>query len=251
MPVVTCPNCQHEQILPRELDGLIVACGKCRAEFRVREKGGGDRVGSNDGDWVSAILTLWKTVALVGGLVLLVALVIGVFVLVSRSGKNADKDPARQPDPAARWQADERGRQDRVANDRAVEDVTDKAKAAMGVWLIISIVAAVILYASLVLFVGGWVARDAYARGMNGLAWAAFYYLFQLLSRSFVVVVLLFPLALLGWGSIGMLFGEPLYWMGLVAYRYGRRQGRLAKCETCRNPRLDYLPKCPHCGRQV
>jgi hypothetical protein len=194
-----------------------------------------------------------KTLVLLGGLILLVVVVVAGFILASHSAKNAEKEKAalRDPDPAVRRQAEERKQKERVANERAADDAADKAKVAMGAGVVIAIVIVATLYVAFVLLAGAWVAKDAYARGMNGLGWASFYYLFQMLSRASVVVVLLFPLSLFGLPIVGMLLGEPVYWVGLFVYLLARRSGQLIRCTVCRNKQLGYLGACPHCGHKV
>ena len=62
-----------------------------------------------------------------------------------------------------------------------------------------------------------WVARDAKARGMDS------------------AVLWMF-----------LVFFLPI--VGLVVYILSRPQGKLTKCATCSNKRLEVAAKCPHCG---
>jgi len=73
----------------------------------------------------------------------------------------------------------------------------------------------ILLIVQIVLLV--WVARDAKARGMdNAVLW--------MLLVFFVPVI------------------------GVVVYMFSRPQGKLTKCATCSNKRLEVAAKCPHCG---
>ena len=61
-----------------------------------------------------------------------------------------------------------------------------------------------------------WVASDAKARGMSGVAWLAL-----------------------------ILFFGPI---GLIVYVFARPQGSVIRCLRCRNKRLQVSATCPHCG---
>jgi hypothetical protein len=125
------------------------------------------------------------------------------------------------------------------------------------------------LYYFLVVMVGPWIARDAYAREMAGLGWASFYYVFHLCSRAlfFSVFLPLFTVQNLAQRFhlevrieysddveavlrivLGVLV-ELIAWVGLFAYLYARRRGKLSSCRSCPNRRLAYLVVCPHCGK--
>jgi hypothetical protein len=70
MPLVTCPACDHEQVVPREMSGLEVQCENCRAEFRADDgttprRGRGRRrrpparsAGGFNPGWVAACLAV-------------------------------------------------------------------------------------------------------------------------------------------------------------------------------------------------
>lgn len=257
MPLATCPSCQYEQIVPRELDGLIVACAKCRAEYRVGDKPERtSRRSADAADVGEAVRTLGKTFGLIAGLVAVVLVAIGGFAYVARSNRNAEKELAdlRDPDPAIRQAAEDRRRQDQAAKAKMVEETADQAKSAVGLGLGLGlgllVLVMFVLYLACILLAGGWVAKDAYARGMSGLGWASFYYLFQIISRCVVVVLVVIPAALaFRVSTLGILLGEPAYWVGMFVYLYARRPGEPTRCAICGNRRLGYLSTCPHCGR--
>jgi hypothetical protein len=125
----------------------------------------------------------------------------------------------------------------------------EKAQEAMALGIVLVILGLALAYALAVLLMGAWVARDAYRRGLPGLGWATFYYLFQLLGRLVVFPLAIVPTLLLpGVGPFILLAGEPIAWLGIVVYLYARRPGRLTACHNCQNRLLDYLLVCPHCG---
>jgi hypothetical protein len=89
MPLVTCPHCDHEQLVRRELDGLLIPCEKCREEFRVQEGVGRvmrsprSRSGSVPG---------WVWVAICGGVA--VVSIAGLLIVLS----TRHPSPSRQGD---------------------------------------------------------------------------------------------------------------------------------------------------------
>jgi hypothetical protein len=82
MPLVTCPDCGHEQTVRREMVGLLVDCAGCKSEFRAvggRAHNLRQREEVADGVTVSPAVVL-KSVGLVAGLIVAVGLVGGAAV---------------------------------------------------------------------------------------------------------------------------------------------------------------------------
>ncbi len=260
MPVVICPECENEQIAPRELEGLKVDCEKCGAEFkavaavpkkiRARRSADAAAIAEADGE---GRLGAAGTAKAVGLLVGLVALVLGVGVAVVYAVKPTKAEPtapATQPaakKPPPKVEAPSRDPEKEERDRREREEVERQAVAA-GVGL--GVLLAILLYVLAVFGVGVWVAFDAGGRGMSPLGWASFYYLFHLLVRGAAfpfATIAAVPTLGIG-GLLVVLFVEPFTWVGLIAYFAARRGGRQSRCANCGNSRLSYLVTCPHCG---
>ena len=273
MPSVRCPKCGNSQLVPREMVGLAVDCGQCGKSFMT---GGGTRtrrVQVAEGEPID-----WRTILKAGGLLTALVVVVGIvfavaaFAINKRSEKATPATtPATAPavapaptEPVDQWRAAGPGRQpwgdpldfepDRkpvmeTSRDNSIETLAQTAVAAGG---LVAFVAAmfIIVYGAAVLLTGGWVARDASNRGMSGIGWAAFYFLFQAFWRVPLFVVALFPsvvIAGLGVPLVLIGFAELASWAGLGSYLIARRRGPMSRCGTCHNSALAYLPSCPHC----
>jgi uncharacterized membrane protein len=188
---------------------------------------------------------IWKSVRFLVLLLVPIALVMGIAYFIISSNRAAEK--ARIAD--SRKSAEEKQR-DAEQETKSKEEVAAKAKAAMSVGMMLAVLLGVAIYAFLLVTLGAWVAKDAYARGLNGLGWASFYYLFHFFSRVLIVGLSLIPaLLIVGLGLFIIPVAEVVSWMSLVTYLYARRPGRLSPCKACGNRRLAYLVVCPHCGK--
>ncbi len=102
---------------------------------------------------------------------------------------------------------------------RALGKETGKAAGACAAGCIISIIAALALFAANILAMI-WMYKDGKARGdSNSVLW--------------VILEFLFP---------------PI---GLIVYLVARPKGDLTPCGNCHNKRLPTLAKCPHCGGEA
>lgn len=252
MPVVPCRHCGHEQSVRSELLNLLVTCSSCGKEFRVKEPDSPDvarrpgRAAAIAEEPLTSRAVL-KGVALTAGLALAGVLVVGLAVLVLRTPEPPKTALTGQ---YGKWKegASERGK--KSEDDAAKHEDSEKAvKTALSVAAVLVIVL-VFAYLLAVMLAGGWVARDAYARNLNGLGWAAFYYASQVFFRVMAVVFLVLPLAVfLGdhryWA---VLVVEPASWIGFGIYLFARPWGKRKPCQNCRQGCLHYLVTCPRCG---
>lgn len=259
MPLVNCPACRHQQIVPRELAGLSVSCERCgksyvadeRAEARKPSPRMAPAPAGPDPLQPAALL---KGAGLVLGLVAAVAVVVGGAILIIRAATAPAKtEPTRLTAPTAPAEAPvRRDGNDRLAPPERSPDPGMVAAGGVAVVVAVAVFALVVCYFAAVFLAGGWVARDAYARGMAGLPWATFYYVYQIVARVVIYPVAMIPAALTsllipGLGLLVLAGAELIAWCGLFAYLIARRQGRLVRCRNCDNARLDSLPDCPHC----
>ena len=245
MPLATCPNCDHEQSVPRELVGLKHTCEKCREDFKVED----NRVPSKGEPLIEPInwLGIFKSIKLIVGLAAIVGLLLAIVLFVLQYKKNADKERETQKTVVTSKQVEEAKKREAEEKTRSVEA---NAVAAMSIGVVLLIILVFTLYSFLLVTMGAWVAKDAYARGLSGLGWASFYYLFHFFSRVLIIGLSLVPAILIaGFGFFVLPVAEIVSWMGLFAYLYARRPGKLSRCRTCENRRLNYLSICPHCGK--
>ena len=124
---------------------------------------------------------------------------------------------------------------------------------AMGYVGLVLVTLLFIVYVVGIFAVGILLARDASARGLPPLPWAAAYFVFHGVGPSLGAAVAT-PL-LVTFPPLGVLAGLALSlvggWYGGLMYLAVRRPGQKASCPRCRNARLKYLVTCPHCGEQV
>ena len=266
MPLSTCVHCGRQQMIRQDLVGLLVACAQCGAEFRAVEDRPTPRPTPPAPVWdAGTVTTVLKAAGLIVGLLALVGALMAVAVWVfdgsparTAATKSVPQPPPRpDPPPTARPPSGE----GRDADRQAVDVAKDVASA---VW--VGFVVLLTAYLAAVIAAGGWVAKDANARGMPGLGWASFYYLFHLLSRGFVGVLQVVGMVSAGlavtsiWTSpfrtavssvgvvVSLLAVELAAWSGLLVYLSVRRAGSCPRCRRCNNRRLGYLVACPHCG---
>lgn len=243
MPLVVCPACDHQQVVRRDLAGLRVPCESCGAEFRATEASSPRR--RPPPAEPMDVRALARTVGLLAGLVAAVAVVMVVVILIVRPSAPKTEPTAKSAPARAREPSPEERRSAEQAADDRREQAATVGRTVAG----LMILAVVIAYVLAVLLVGAWVARDANARGMPGLGWASFYYLFHLLARLAVIPLAILPsLIIPGLGLLVFLAVEPAAWVGLVVYLVARRAGRTGRCHNCGNRRLVYLVACPLCG---
>lgn len=243
MPILNCPHCEAEQTVPRELAGLIFRCKQCGEEFKAVEPKQRIEQGglAESFDFVAILKSIRLLVLLIVpvGLVLFAAF----FILTSKQKaereRNTPKINQQKKDIADEKQWDEEEK----------EKTKDKIIAGFGYGIVLLILIGVAIYVFLLVTMGAWIAKDAFARGMNGLGWASFYYLFHFFSRVLIVGLSLVPaINILGFGMFVFPVAELVSWMGFFTYIYARRPGKLTLCKTCKNRQLFYLQLCPHCG---
>lgn len=258
MPLVTCPSCGHEQVAPREMTGLEVPCQRCgrpvRADDAARPKKPRPAAPREPIDYK----TILKSVGLVAGLVVGVGVVMALIIWAIRTPAATAPPTAKENARAAARRANaerEQQREQAEKERRQVEEtsnrITNVSLAGMGLAALLLILLGIILYVILILAVGAWVAYDANRRGMSGLGWSSFYYLFHVIPRLPVLPLAIIPSLLLpGVGLLFFLPVEPVAWTGLFVYLVARRPGRFTRCPHCGNRRLHYLVACPVCGFQ-
>ena len=115
MPYVTCPECDTEQLVGRELIGLSADCSKCGHTFRVEEDGASEAVTPR-----RRKVNNTGPIMVVVALVVLTVGVIGTAVLVGKS-RRAEQAKASQPQQKAARQ-DERPQDQPKAEPRVDDD---------------------------------------------------------------------------------------------------------------------------------
>jgi hypothetical protein len=257
MPISTCPHCRAEQTVPRDLLGLSVGCSGSGKEFVAKDGAGAlkrrkERQVEGEPDPLDV-----KALARAAGLVAAIVAPVGLVVLGLAVFGGGKKDPAPGTAPAATARAVPNRVPAPLSTEREGGPDVNPALAAAGFAAVLTAGAVGLLglaYFAAVLLTGGWIAKDAYRRGMNGLAWCVFYCVYQLVLRMVLCVVAAIPamgaaLLIPGIGLLlPMVFIEAACWCGLVVYLIGRRPGDLGRCRECDGRKLRYLPVCPHCS---
>lgn len=188
---------------------------------------------------------LFQSVLLVGGILLVIGLVffLATRLIGKREAPPKDIDPVAMAKEVERKKFEEEMARLKLEEDREIAENNFRS----GFRILIALAAAA--YLILILYFAGFLAKDAYGRGMNGLAWTAFYIAIHVVIRFVMTAATgFFLLAFREAGYVILMLVEPFAWAGLFIYLYARRKGRLAKCHVCLQDRLTYLPKCPHCA---
>lgn len=267
MPLATCPKCGHQQIVPRDFEGLSTRCGACAAEFRVAGDGEHRPRKRSDLFPAEAKYAAWIVLG-----ILALGTVVGVTVVLARAKSQQAAGTAPPTEPTTtrtpRTMIETRHRTDDPLADEERENRAQKVadalrgKAFSFGMLIGGMV--VLLYGMVLLGAGAWVARDAGRRGSSSLGWAFYYYAMQATSRVICGPFLWMPLVaftFLGVGSpamidfVGVLFIAwvlavefAAWFISLGVYLVSRRPGGFKRCGSCGCSRLAYLSPCPMCG---
>lgn len=233
MPYTICPECQFEQLTPKELvgPGLTVRCKSCQANYLSQEP---DAIESYDAPPIIGSNDLQRSVLLLGALIAFVVVVLGGIILASKA-KERRAAEATKPVPVVRVQTPKEMAQTTTEAEEFNRSLTKLVMVAFAVGYFMSFLVA-----------GVWIARDATRRGASGLSWAVFYFSFQVLARILSVFLYLVALAS-GYALVGLLVVEIVVWCSLAVYFAARRGGSLSPCRKCNQLRLSYLEACPYC----
>ena len=256
MPVVLCPHCDHRQTVSKDLAGLTARCAECGEGMQIPhavpksakppsaptvEIAAPEMTGSD----------VRKTVVLLGGLILGVVLILGVLLYAvtpskketPTPGSTAVKTPA-VPDRDPAW--------GKLPAERDAPNAgwTMASVMAMGYAVLVFVTVLLIGYAVGIFVAGVALAKDAAARGLSPLPWAAAYFAFHAVGPMLgwavaaPLMVTFPPLGVMAGVILAVIGG----WYGGLMYLAVRRPGRKSACPRCRNLRLSYLVLCPHCG---
>ncbi|MFO0937603.1 MAG: hypothetical protein U0798_13930 [Gemmataceae bacterium] len=196
---------------------------------------------------------------LVGGCVLITILAIGSLALFSNSDSQP-KTVATIPvdDKATQEENNQQGQNNPLSKEMQKNaDGGSRGESFSGnvqIFVILGFIFA-IAYLGFILFSGSWIARDAYRRGMNGIAWCVFFYAFHVgwkliaAGLSSVVLSSVFVTRSVVVTVIGLLILEVFSWAVGFTYWFSRRAGRPVPCSSCKIPTLAFLKTCPHCGQ--
>lgn len=258
MPVIICPHCDERQSVSRDLAGLTATCTGCGEGIRIPlaapkppKSASSPKVVAADEPEMSGT-DLRKTVLLLGGLIVGVLAVLAVLLYaVTPSKKEA---PAAAVAPVATPAFPERefpaGKNAVTGRDDSHAGFTVASILAMGYVGLVVVTLLFIAYVVGIFAVGIFLARDASARGLPPLPWAAAYFLSHAVGPTLGGVVAT-PL-LVTFPPLGVMAGLILSlvggWYGGLMYLAVRRPGTKSPCPRCRNVRLKYLVTCPHCG---
>lgn len=276
--VAHCPKCSRKVGIPESRFGQSVNCPGCGSSFKApaappveifskptpatsetdptTEEVVSVRMREPDSETKRTIKLLGL---LIGSCILVLGLAIGVITLFS--GKS--ETPATSPTTNRKSDLGEGpptivNRRPSNPLDRGLWDSDRNERSAAGElasFVAIGLIVLLFMYLSAILFTGSWIARDANRRGMNGVAWCAFFFAFHLAWKGvsagmativFTSLIVTRSVGVTG-GSIAAL--EIFAWTVGFAYWYSRRPGRLVPCEHCEVPTLRYLAQCPNCGK--
>ena len=258
MPVIICPHCDERQTVSRDLAGLTATCTGCGEGIRIPlaapkpPKSASSPKVVIDEPEISGT-DLRKTVLLLGGLIVGVLVVLAVLLYaVTPSKKVTPAAPAPAVTPATAFpERDPVWDRTPPARDDSHAAWTALSVVAMGYVGVVVVTLLFIAYVVLIFAAGVALTRDAAARGLPPLPWAAAYFVFHAVGPALgatvatPLMVVLPPLGLVA-GLVLALVGG---WYGGLMYLAVRRPGKKLPCPRCRNARLKYLVTCPHCGQ--
>jgi len=255
---VICAKCQARHEYPDSNAGRIATCLDCKASIIVPSAG--TEEWQNDSRDPGVIERSEPVTVVAAKSVLLITAIVAACCIVF-FGIIALTKARKEPPPKTPEQV--RYEKHLTEAERKQEEESLKAGISVIVAGIVLVVVCGWLFA--VYSVGAWVARDAYQRGMNGLAWTCFYFAFQIINRLALGGVWL-AVKLLAAGIIFkdgtpsafesvayaplwalILASEAIHWGGLFVYLYCRRRGSMRRCRDCRESHLSTLQRCPHC----
>lgn len=262
---VICPKCKAKHEYPDTHAGRIASCLECNTSIILPEAGDeewGEPAPALIEDDPPAAKTFVKSAALIAALVAVaLTLFFGAIAVIQAS---------KAPPPKTQEQLREEAKQaaaDKAKSAKLQEDAGKLGSILMGLLILAAIAGWVVA----IYFTGAWIARDAFRRGMNGLAWAWFYFAFQIINRIAVLFPLLFlrgifltaaayqeqrygertggvqDVLTLAPLTVILLTTEMIHWGGFYVYLYCRRTGQLRPCKRCNQMRMVTLQACPHC----
>lgn len=259
MPVIICPHCDERQTVSRDLAGLSATCTGCGEGIRIHaaapkppKSASSPKVVLDEPEMSGTDLR--KTVLLLGGLIVGVLVVLAVLLYaVTPSKKEVPVTPVAPasavtptfPEREPAW-----SKTPPPARDDSHANWTALSVLAMGYVGVVVITLLLIAYVIGVFAAGVALTRDAAARGLPPLPWAAAYFLFHAVGPSLgamvatPLMVVLPPLGVVA----GLVLAVVGGWYGGLMYLAVRRPGKKLPCPRCRNARLKYLVTCPHCG---